>query len=123
MSACGWPIWWNEDGTVRRRCSLESCHLHIRRTVVATVTAPDLINEPPHYRSVKAALLADGSLIPPGKLEAMAVIEAFDLNWHVANVCKYILRAGRKGPTAEDLKKAAMYLNRAIKLAEGAGDK
>ncbi len=84
---------------------------------------PDMVNAPPHYRSQKAALLTNGNLIPPGGLEAMQVIEAFDLGWHVANVVKYILRAGRKGPSTEDLKKAQMYLGRAIALAEGAADK
>ncbi len=82
-----------------------------------------MVNSPPHYKSIKPTLLADGSVITPGNLEAMAVIEAFDLNWHVANVVKYVLRAGRKGPGVEDMKKAEMYLRRAIRLAEGAADK
>lgn len=49
-----------------------------------------------------------------GGLEAIDVIEAFGLNFRLANVCKYILRAGRKGDRQEDLKKALWYLQREI---------
>lgn len=66
--------------------------------------APDPIN-PPHYK-------ADG-------IEAADVIEAFDLNWRLGSVVKYILRAGRKGDRLEDLKKALWYLQREIDKSEG----
>lgn len=48
--------------------------------------------------------------------EAIKVIEAWDLNFHLGNVVKYISRAGKKDPTTnlEDLKKAQWYLNRYI---------
>lgn len=82
------------------------------------VSAPDTVNWPPHYRSTAPAFLKDGTVIEAGKLEALDVIEAFDLNPHMANVIKYALRAGRKGPSREDLEKARMYLGRAIKRAE-----
>lgn len=49
-----------------------------------------------------------------GGIEAIDVIEAFNLNFHLGNVVKYILRAGRKGDRIEDLKKAMWYLNREI---------
>lgn len=49
-----------------------------------------------------------------GGIEAIDVIEAFDLNFRLGNVVKYILRAGRKGDRIEDLKKAMWYLNREI---------
>ena len=66
----------------------------------------DPIN-PPHYKS--------------GGIEVIDVIEAFELNFRLANVIKYVLRAGRKGDALEDLEKAAWYLDREIdKLEEQA---
>lgn len=47
-------------------------------------------------------------------LEAIDVIDAFDLNFCLGNAIKYILRAGRKGGKDEDLKKAVWYLQREI---------
>lgn len=48
--------------------------------------------------------------------EAINVIEAWDLNFHLGNVIKYICRAGKKTDSQiEDLKKASWYLNRYIK--------
>lgn len=80
--------------------------------------APDLVNEPPHYRSVAGVTLKSGQRILAGDLEALDVFDAFDLDRYIANVCKYILRAGRKGPPIEDLKKARMLLDRRIARAE-----
>ena len=45
--------------------------------------------------------------------EAIKVIEAWDLGFHLGNVVKYISRAGKKTKnTNEDLKKAKWYLER-----------
>jgi len=53
---------------------------------------PDNVNHPPHYIS--------------GGLEAIDVIEAFGLGYHLGNAAKYILRAGKKTADAtEDIKK------------------
>jgi hypothetical protein len=62
------------------------------------------INHPDHYQG-------DG-------IEAIDVIEAFDLDFSLGNVIKYALRASRKGGV-EDLKKARWYLDRVIQRAEG----
>jgi len=64
----------------------------------------DAVNRPAHYIR--------------GGLEAWDVIAAFGLGYLLGNVCKYILRAGHKGPAAEDLRKARAYLDRAIDRAE-----
>ena len=62
------------------------------------------------------------------KLEAIDVIEAFDLNFHRGNIVKYVLRAGKKSEKGyenkdkqlDDLKKAKWYLERVIKnVTEG----
>ena len=59
-------------------------------------------------------------------LEAIDVIEAFDLNFHRGNIVKYILRAGwktekgyeNKEKQLEDLNKAKWYLSRLIEVVE-----
>lgn len=59
-------------------------------------------------------------------LQAIEVIEAFDLPYHRGSVIKYILRAGHKVSTGEDreiallrdLKKAAWFLDREIQRLE-----
>lgn len=71
--------------------------------------APDMdqVNHPTHYKS--------------GPIEVIHVIEAFDLGFHLGNVVKYILRAGKKGgpeKLIEDLKKARWYLDRHISNLE-----
>lgn len=64
----------------------------------------DSVHNPPHYKS--------------GGIEVIDVIEAFELNFRLANVIKYVLRAGRKGDALEDLQKAAWYLDREIDKLE-----
>lgn len=64
----------------------------------------DKVNHPAHYNT--------------GKIEVIDYIEDQDLNFHLGNVIKYISRAGKKGDTLEDLKKAQWYLNRYIKKLE-----
>ena len=65
------------------------------------------INHPPHY--------GGGDNI----YEAIKVIEAWDLDFHLGNVVKYISRNGKKTLSrVEDLKKAKWYLQRKIELIE-----
>lgn len=55
-----------------------------------------------------------------GKVEAIDVIEDWNLGFCLGNTIKYIARAGHKDPTKtiEDLKKAAWYLDRHIQTLE-----
>jgi hypothetical protein len=62
----------------------------------------DNINHPKHY----------GGEDDP--YEAIKVVEAWNLSFHLGNVVKYISRAGKKGDVLEDLKKARWYLDREI---------
>lgn len=68
----------------------------------------ELINHPTHYKG--------------NKLEAIDVIEDFDLGFCLGNAIKYILRAGRKNPGHEaftlDLEKAKWYLTRELEKGE-----
>lgn len=68
----------------------------------------DLVNHPPHYTR--------------GKFEVIEVLEEFfdhdPLLWQVG---KYIMRAGHKDNTVQDLEKAAWYLQRKITKLKGDG--
>ena len=66
----------------------------------------DNINNPKHYTY--------------SKIQTLDAIEAWGLNFHLANVVKYVSRAGKKDPSKEieDLKKAQFYLNRHIENLE-----
>ena len=68
------------------------------------VTTPEQVNHPNHY---------GGNNNP---YEAIKVIEAWNLDFCLGNVIKYISRAGKKenNSTIQDLQKAAWYLNRRI---------
>lgn len=62
----------------------------------------EAVNHPPHYGGESNAY------------EAIKVIEAHSLGFHLGNAVKYILRAGKKGGVVEDLEKASWYLRREI---------
>jgi hypothetical protein len=70
------------------------------------VKVSDHVNHPPHY---------GGGDNP---YEAIKVIEAWSLGFHLGNAVKYIARAGKKGAAIEDLKKARWYIDRVIEMAE-----
>ncbi|MGZ8432814.1 MAG: DUF3310 domain-containing protein [Candidatus Binatia bacterium] len=56
--------------------------------------------------------------------EAIKVIEAWKLCFHLGNTVKYISRAGKKDEAKllEDLRKARWYLDRKIQKLEGKND-
>lgn len=66
----------------------------------------DPVNHPAHYTF--------------GAFEVIEVLEAWNLPFHLANVVKYVARAGRKDPSKllEDLEKARWYLDRYIALVK-----
>ena len=68
----------------------------------------EMVNHPQHYGG-------EDSLY-----EAIKVIEAWDLDFHLGNTVKYISRAGKKGTDKElqDVKKALWYLQRKIENLE-----
>ena len=70
------------------------------------------VNNPDHYGG------ADNPY------EAIKVIEAWGLGFHLGNAVKYIARAGKKDPQAyrEDLEKAKWYLERALQIGAGQED-
>ena len=68
----------------------------------------EMVNHPSHYGGSENVY------------EAIKVIEAWDLDFHLGNTVKYISRAGKKGTDKElqDLKKAYRYLERKIENLE-----
>lgn len=70
----------------------------------------ETVNHPSHY---------GGENNP---YEAIKVIEAWDLGFHLGNVIKYVSRWGEKqnaeNDLLQDLKKAKWYLDRKIELME-----
>jgi hypothetical protein len=67
---------------------------------------PDKINHPKHYTA--------------GKIEVYDFIEAWNLDFSIGNVVKYVARAPYKGTKLDDLKKAKWYLEKAIEREERA---
>ncbi len=67
----------------------------------------DNVNHPSHYTT--------------GKIEVIDFIEAWNLNFNLGNVIKYVCRAGKKNHQSEieDLKKAIFYLQRQVDLLGG----
>jgi len=64
------------------------------------------VDHPPHYGGAE------------NPYEAIKVIEAWQVDFCIGNVLKYLSRAGKKGAELEDLKKAEWYLKRAIQQRE-----
>jgi hypothetical protein len=62
----------------------------------------EAVNHPAHYGG------------EDNPYEAIKVIEAWQLGFHLGNTVKYIARAGKKSNELEDLKKAQWYLQRRI---------
>ena len=73
---------------------------------LGALAAREAVNHPDHYGGGE------------NLYEAIKVIEAWGLNFHLGNAVKYIARAGKKGPAIEDLKKALWYLQRELDRRE-----
>ena len=72
----------------------------------STEVPPDPIN-PTHYTG------------HPSGVDAIDITE--HMNFCLGNVLKYVWRAGQKGETLEDLRKARWYLDREIARLRGTG--
>jgi hypothetical protein len=81
------------DGLLSEYSGDRGCASHLKK---------ETVNSPEHYQSDKG-------------MEAIDVIEAFNLNFNLGNVVKYVLRAGKKdGQGKDDLMKALWYLERQV---------
>ena len=80
-----------------------SFHCQFLDNGTCTCAFSDPVNRPKHYTS-KA-------------IEVIDIIEAWDMNFRLGNVIKYVLRHADKNGL-EDLKKARWYLDREITKRE-----
>lgn len=64
------------------------------------------VDHPAHYQSKTG-------------IEAIDVIEAFELGFNLGNVVKYVLRCGKKDADVQELQKAKWYLEREISARKG----
>ena len=83
------------------------CALALRRLadIERREAVDKAVNHPSYYKT--------------GGIEAIDVIEAWNLDFCLGNTVKYIARCGKKSDkVVEDLKKAAWYLNREIERRE-----
>ena len=79
---------------------------HAHNILVHSTNLPEIVTHPVHYGG------ADNPY------EVIKVIEAWDLNFALGNVLKYICRMGKKDHRIEALKKAKWYLEREIERLE-----
>lgn len=73
---------------------------YVERVRAAREKTEDMVNHPPHYTS------------HPSGVECIQITE--HMNFCLGNAVKYIWRAGLKGSGADDLRKAAWYIEREI---------
>ena len=97
MGAYGSAQWGNRIYTIMCEIRDELALYELAGNLPLT---PDNINHPTHYQG--------------NGLDAIQVIESFNLNFSLGNAVKYILRAGKKNDAQEDIKKAIWYLNREL---------
>jgi hypothetical protein len=96
---------------------------HTNRGKVPVDNFPKVGDNPiPEFLQAKFALCLEDEINHPlhykrNGIEAVDVIEAFELNYRLGNVVKYVLRHVCKGGV-NDLKKAQWYLNREISKHE-----
>lgn len=81
-------------------CIAGLAELTIQETIQET-NNKEMVNHPKHYQG--------------NGLEAIEVIEAFNLNFNLGNAVKYILRCGKKDNDLQELNKAIWYLERELK--------
>ena len=111
-----WTVIWKEKQKEKqKKTQVERSHdpkvVKAEKEYIKKVDAlykkPDLVNHPPHYKA--------------GGIEVIDFIEAKDLNFRLANVVKYVSRAGKKdSDPVQDLEKAAWYLKREIDARKNA---
>ena len=79
-----------------KKCAALGCNICLSRSL------NDDILYPKHYNM--------------GRIQPIDAIESWDLDFRLANVIKYVARAGKKDPTKakQDLEKAIWYIQRFI---------
>nr|DAV54701.1 MAG TPA: nucelotide kinase [Caudoviricetes sp.] len=111
----GWP-------SDKQPCTYGDNGVPVRVVRVDSAATGEPVGEPPHYTWVGEALAQSGAPEFSANLQSWDLLDAlFPDNPHLWNVGKYLTRFGRKGDASkrlEDLRKAAAYIERAIKAEE-----
>ena len=95
---------WKHKAGIKDNQSADDAPAHTSEQL-ADIERREAVNHPAYYKT--------------GGIEAIDVIEAWNLDFCLGNTVKYIARCGRKSDKVlEDLKKAAWYLNREIERME-----
>ena len=95
---------WKHKAGIKDNHSTDDAPAHTSEQL-ADIERSETVNHPSYYKT--------------GGIEAIDVIEAWELGFNLGNVVKYIARAGHKtADSLQDLKKAEWYLSREIKRRE-----
>ena len=100
---CGAPTYLNGEPSICNNTD-GKCRWHkgwrASTTAVPVRPEPNTVHHPAHYNH--------------GKIEAITVIEDWDLNFNLGNCLKYLARCDHKGNAVEDLRKALWYIQREL---------
>lgn len=69
-------------------------------------------------RAVADSRQVGGNHYSKFKIQPWDIVDEYGLSFYAGSALKYLLRAGHKGPTVEDLKKCRHYLDKMIELEE-----
>lgn len=96
---------WKHEAGIKDNQGTEDAPTYQQEQFADSKAVNEAVNHPSYYKS--------------GGIEAIDVIEAWNLDFCLGNTVKYIARCGKKSDkVVEDLKKAAWYLDREIDCLE-----
>lgn len=96
---------WKRDAGIEDNQGTDDAPTYPQEQFADSKAVDKAVNHPSYYKT--------------GGIEAIDVIEAWNLDFCLGNTVKYIARCGKKSDkVVEDLKKAAWYLNREIESRE-----
>jgi hypothetical protein len=91
---------WRTKKLLADKLRVASTPTLLTESAVPVRPEPNTVDHPRHYNV--------------GKIEAITVIEDWNLGFNLGNAVKYIARADHKGNAVEDLKKALWYIQREL---------
>ena len=118
----GCPVYVKEkrNKSLCTTCANEkTCEVHNRHLDTPVVGCPIYVKEKENMEETSCTEKAQNSEnvdhpnhYNQGSPEAIEIIEGWNLNFHLGNAIKYILRSPYKGSEKEDIRKALWYLHR-----------
>ncbi len=121
---CGHPLHLHDEMAARVPCKVISCACG--KFTLGPTRSAEMVRErlqEVHGIGAKPDAIRDaqvgGDHYRKRKIQPWDIWKEYKLDPWLANVVKYVLRAGHKGSALEDLKKARHYLDEAIAQREG----